>query len=431
MSQKIKRIAGSFVAAFTALTLVSCGGKPAVTTDTTAKGSPETTAKTAAETAAQTTASGEAKSGKTDKYTIYTTFYPMYDFTKKIVGDTADVVNIMPPGTSSHDFEPSAQELAKMSKADVVVYQGAGMEEWIDKAKAAIEADNHHIKFIEAAKGLELLPATHHHHHHHDGDEHEDEHDHDHDHDKDKTAASTAADSQHKHEDEHDHDHDKKADGEHKHEDEHDHDHDKKADGEHKHEDEHDHDHDHDGDEEGHHHHGAFDPHLWLSPTMAVKLMANIKTGLTELKPEYKDVYEKNFETIKKSLDDLDKEYQAKFAKAEHKTFLITHEAFGYLAKEFGLTQKGLSGMGTEQEPNPEKMAEMVKFARDNHIKVVYYDASGSSKPADVLAAEIGAKVLPLYSIHSPSQEQIDKGIDYVKLMRQDLDNILEGLEAK
>ena len=61
---------------------------------------------------------------------VYTSFYAMYDFTKTIGGDDIDLTNIVPTGTEPHDFEPTASDMAKLSEADIFIYNGVGMESW-------------------------------------------------------------------------------------------------------------------------------------------------------------------------------------------------------------------------------------------------------------------------------------------------------------
>ena len=48
--------------------------------------------------------------------TVYTTFYAMYDFTKEIAGDKLNVVELVPSGGGPHDFEPTATDIAKITK---------------------------------------------------------------------------------------------------------------------------------------------------------------------------------------------------------------------------------------------------------------------------------------------------------------------------
>lgn len=58
-------------------------------------------------------------------------FYPMYDFTKQVVGDEGEVELLIPAGTEPHDYEPSAKDLAKITDADVFVYNSKELETWV------------------------------------------------------------------------------------------------------------------------------------------------------------------------------------------------------------------------------------------------------------------------------------------------------------
>lgn len=71
---------------------------------------------------------------KDGKLEIVTTFYPMYDFTKNIVGDEANVKLMIPAGSEPHDYEPSAKDMTEAHDADVFVYHNEKMETWVPKA---------------------------------------------------------------------------------------------------------------------------------------------------------------------------------------------------------------------------------------------------------------------------------------------------------
>ncbi|MGN1318518.1 MAG: metal ABC transporter substrate-binding protein [Lachnospirales bacterium] len=87
-----------------------------------------------------------------DKPQIYCSFYGIYDFASKIAGDKADVHNMVPTGTEPHDWEPSTKDMASLTKADIVFYNGLGMEGWIDKVKASV---GNNVKFVELSQGIE------------------------------------------------------------------------------------------------------------------------------------------------------------------------------------------------------------------------------------------------------------------------------------
>lgn len=112
-------------------------------------------------------ASNETNDGTTK--TIYTTIYPIYDFTKKIVGDKMNVVYLESGNQSAHDFEPSAEDMKNITNADLFIYNGAGLESYIDKVKSAINKD---IKFVEASEGVNLLANHEEHDHDHEDEDH-------------------------------------------------------------------------------------------------------------------------------------------------------------------------------------------------------------------------------------------------------------------
>ncbi len=110
-----------------------------------------------------------------EKLTILTSFYPYHEFTKNVAGDFAEVKQFMPSGVEAHDWEPRAQEIQSLKDADVFVYNGLGMEPYVDQIIDSGEFDN--VLFVKASEGVELLNFE------DDHDEHAKEDDHD-DHDE-------------------------------------------------------------------------------------------------------------------------------------------------------------------------------------------------------------------------------------------------------
>ncbi|MBP5694483.1 MAG: zinc ABC transporter substrate-binding protein [Bacilli bacterium] len=70
--------------------------------------------------------------GKDYSKTIFTSFYPVYDFAKRIAGDKFDIVNITPAGIEPHDYEPSARTITNICDSDGLLINGIGMEAWTD-----------------------------------------------------------------------------------------------------------------------------------------------------------------------------------------------------------------------------------------------------------------------------------------------------------
>ena len=82
------------------------------------------------------------------KLHIVTTFYPVYEFTKQVAGDTADVELLIGAGTEPHDYEPSPKAVAKIQDADAFVYENENMETWVPKLLESLDAKK--VKTIKA-----------------------------------------------------------------------------------------------------------------------------------------------------------------------------------------------------------------------------------------------------------------------------------------
>src|SRR5699024_3962269 len=95
---------------------------------------------------------------KKEKLQVMTTFYPMYDFTKEVVGDEGEVELLIPAGTDSHDYEPSAKDMAKIQNADVFVYNNENMETWVPAIQNTLKEGN--VLAVKATEGMLLLPGS-------------------------------------------------------------------------------------------------------------------------------------------------------------------------------------------------------------------------------------------------------------------------------
>jgi zinc transport system substrate-binding protein len=77
---------------------------------------------------------------KNKKLTIVTTIFPPYDFAKNIVGDMAEVTQLLPPGSESHSFEPASQDIVKIQNCDIFICIGGESENWVEKLLGSIDA---------------------------------------------------------------------------------------------------------------------------------------------------------------------------------------------------------------------------------------------------------------------------------------------------
>ncbi|WP_417899223.1 zinc ABC transporter substrate-binding protein [Bacillus haimaensis] len=312
------------------------------------------------------------------KLTVYTTIFPLEDFTNKIGGDHVDVKSVYPPGADAHTFEPSTKTMSEMASADAFIYTGVGVEGFADKAKDVLE--NEEVKVVAAAQEIELMK--------------EDEHSHEEEaHEEDEHAHE---------EDEHNHEEDAHEEDEHAHE-----------------EDAHD---------ENEHNHGDGDPHVWLSPTLSISLAENIKNALVELKPEAKEDFEANFKSLKKELEALDSEFKETMESAMTNKILVSHAAYGYWEKEYGLEQISVNGLSPTQEPSQKQLTEIIAKAKENNIQYVIFDQNISGKIAEVVKNEIKAEALTLHNLEAATEEDVKNEEDYFSLMRKNLETLKKAL---
>ncbi len=97
-----------------------------------------------------------------------------------------------------------------------------------------------------------------------------------------------------------------------------------------------------------------YDPHAWLSPLNAVKMANNIKMALIEADPAHKDVFEQNYTKYAAKLTDLDARYKKEIARTSKKEIAVSHHAFAYLCRDYGLTQMSIMGLSPDAEPTPQ-----------------------------------------------------------------------------
>ena len=337
----------------------------------------------------------EKKAEKTNQNmestSVYTSFYPIYNLTKQIAGDKFEVKSFTNLKTESHGWEPSAKDIADLTDSQLMFINGAGMEEWEESLEGSSD-----IELVNTSENVELIKGSHDHVHEHE--------DHDHAHEEEMHE-----DHDHAHEEEN-HDHE---DHEHAHEEEN-----------HDHED-HDHAHEHDHS----HSHGEFDPHTWISPKNGLAQAKVIADKLSEIDPANKDYYMENYKKIEDELNAMIDEYTEKFEKLENKNFLVSHQAFGYLARDFGLNQIALTSLTSTEDADAKTLKEAVDEAKNLGINTIFYEMGGSSKSADTIANELGANTVPLNTLEFATDEELNNDTTYQDLIKYNLEELYKSME--
>ena len=372
-----------------------------------------------------------------EKITILTSFYPYHEFTKNVAGDFANVKQFMPSGVEAHDWEPRAQEIQSLKDADVFVYNGLGMESYIENIIESGEFDN--VVFLKASEGVELLKFEDDHDDHAKHDDHDDHAEEFHEeialvieefeegHMTESQSIVAIEEILHEHEgDGHEHGAGMIEDIEHVlHEIEDGHIagsegleeihhlvsgedvHDKHA----KEDDHDDHDEHEEGGHDGHDHDYEFDPHIWLDPILVKQQVNVIRDGLIQVDPDNKENYEENARIYNDKLDALDMKIGSALSSCQKDTIVPYHNAFTYLGERYDIHIMALGGMAPDAEASAAEIAEFVDFVKDNDIKVIFSEELVDPRLAEVVAEEANAQVLLFSPLEALSKEEAGRNV--------------------
>jgi zinc transport system substrate-binding protein len=185
---------------------------------------------------------------------------------------------------------------------------------------------------------------------------------------------------------------------------------------------EHDHDEEH-ADEEGHEH-GDEDPHFWLDPVLMADLADEVAARLSEIDPDHADEYAANADGLVGELEALDQAYTDGLAQCERDVVVVSHDAFGYLAR-YGLDFHGIAGLSPEAEPTPADLAELQELIDAEGVTTVFAETLVPRELAETLANDAGVDTAVLDPIEGLSDETA--GEDYLSIMESNLAKLREA----
>ena len=148
-------------------------------------------------------------------------------------------------------------------------------------------------------------------------------------------------------------------------------------------------------DDENEHDHET-DEHIWTSPKNARLMLSAVYDAICEVDPENSKLYTENKDAYDKQLAELDNDYKTAINNAKNKTIVLADKfPFRYLAHEYGLDcYAAFSACSDESEPSVSTMIKLTDKIKENRIPAVYYLEFSSTKIANTLCDETGAKSL-------------------------------------
>lgn len=277
-----------------------------------------------------------------DKLNVVTSFYPVYIATLNIIDGANNVTLSNLTSTEVgclHDYQLTTANMVTLNHADVLVINGGGMENFVQKA-----IDNcANLKIVDSSEGI-----------------------------------LENHDEEHEQQEEHSHEHE----------------------------------------------HGE-NAHIWVSISLYIKQVENIKNGLCEIDPTNREIYEKNASEYIEKLQNFKNEMHKELDDLEDKNIVTFHEAFEFFAEEFGLNIVAVIEREPGTYPSAGELADIIEVVEKTQAKAVYTEPQYFENAANIIARETGRK---LYSLDPIVSGELEKDA-YEKIMRENLDVLIESLK--
>lgn len=185
----------------------------------------------------------------------------------------------------------------------------------------------------------------------------------------------------------------------------------------------------HDLEEDEHEH--IYDPHIWLNPLYAGKMVDTILEAVCKADPDNADFYEANAQNYRKELVKLDSDISNAVKTASGDTLVFGGRfAYIYFFERYDLNYKtAYKTCSTETEPSLPTIYEISQYVKDNGISYVFKEELSEGKVANSISEQTGAQVLTFSTAHNVTKSEFDSGITYIDIMRNNLEAIKKALD--
>ena len=196
---------------------------------------------------------------------------------------------------------------------------------------------------------------------------------------------------------------------------------------EHNHEHEHAQEHD-----EPHHTENAFDEHVWTSPKRAVDIVKSLTDIICGLDESNSQFYKLNCETYVSNIMLLDEELKSVVNLALGKKLVFGDRfPFRYLCADYGLEfDAAFPGCSSVSDPSVKQITSLTQTAIESDVKTIFYMENSKPIFAESIAKKVGGKAMLLHSCHTLTRNDIDAGLNYLSLTKQNIERIKEALNG-
>lgn len=170
---------------------------------------------------------------------------------------------------------------------------------------------------------------------------------------------------------------------------------------------------------------GSVDPHFWLDPIRYRDVAHAIAGTLSAADPAHSGDYQAGAAAFAKKLTALNADFATGLAHCDRTEIVTSHNAFGYLARRYHLTQVGITGLSPDAEPAPGQLGAVATYAKEHGVTTIYAETLASPAVAETVAKETGATVKILDPIEGLTSKSA--GTNYFEVMHANLATLQAG----
>ena len=176
---------------------------------------------------------------------------------------------------------------------------------------------------------------------------------------------------------------------------------------------------------------GAFDEHIWTSPSNAIKMVEALEQALEEIDGENSKKYKENSENYIAQIKDVDSKIKEIVDnKVRDRLIFADKMPMQYFINYYGLkVSAAFNGCSTETEPSAKTIAYLEDVVKNEKIPVVLYIELNDGKVAKTIADEAGAEAMQIQALHNVSLNDFKNGETWVSLMNRNIKVLKKALQ--
>jgi zinc transport system substrate-binding protein len=161
------------------------------------------------------------------------------------------------------------------------------------------------------------------------------------------------------------------------------------------------------------------DPHFWQDPTLMAEATRAFASTMASADPAHAAYYRRQGVLLVRDLQRLDAAYARTLTSCRIDTLVVSHDAFEYLARRYGVDVVPIAGLEPDAEPSLQRLHDLENLIRDRGVTTVFFETLASPDLARSLANDVGITSAVLDPIEGLTSA--DPHATYLTLMRQNL----------